>query len=125
MFRYRAFASGQLPVHWVVHYDPRGEHNLRYRCKNVNLVEKTVKGVEDELEFLFVPCVLLSPPDWFSANMPTDAHPLLPPFRYSVFTVMSIDVPAKIVGDNPVVIHIQAAVDNANEDEDLPLAPWH
>jgi hypothetical protein len=46
-------------------------------------------------------------------------------FRYSVFTVMSIDVPAKIVGDNPVVIHIQAAIDNANEDDDLPLAPWH
>ena len=55
MFRYRAFALGQVPVHWVVHYDPRGEHSLRYRCKNVNLVEKTVKGVEDELEFLFVP----------------------------------------------------------------------
>jgi hypothetical protein len=56
--RYRAFASGQLPVHWVIHFDARGEHNLRYRCKHVNLVEKTVKGVEDELEFLFVPCVL-------------------------------------------------------------------
>jgi hypothetical protein len=46
-------------VHWVVHFDARGEHSLRYRCKNVNLVEKTVKGVEDELEFLFVPCVEL------------------------------------------------------------------
>jgi hypothetical protein len=57
-FRYRAFASGQLPVHWVVHFDARGEHTLRYRCKNVNLVEKTVKGVEDELEFLFVPCAV-------------------------------------------------------------------
>ena len=53
--RYRSFASGQLPVHWVIHFDPRGEQSLRYRCKNVNLVEKTVKGVEDELEFLFVP----------------------------------------------------------------------
>ena len=48
-------ASGQLPVHWVIHFDARGEQSLRYRCKNVNLVEKTVKGVEDELEFLFVP----------------------------------------------------------------------
>jgi len=55
MCRYRAFASGQVPVHWVVHFDARGEHAFRYRCKNVNLVEKTVKGVEDELEFLFVP----------------------------------------------------------------------
>ncbi len=45
-------------MHWVVHFDARGKHNLRYRCKNVNLVEKTVKGVEDEMEFLFVPCVL-------------------------------------------------------------------
>ncbi len=53
--RYRAFASGQAPVHFVVHFDARGKHNLRYRCKNVNLVEKTVKGVEDEMEFLFVP----------------------------------------------------------------------
>ena len=53
--RYRQFAAGQVPVHWVIHFDPRGEHSLRFRCKNVNLVEKTVKGVEDELEFLFVP----------------------------------------------------------------------
>jgi hypothetical protein len=53
--RYRQFALGQVPVHWIVHFDPRGEHTLRYRCKNVNLVEKTVKGVEDELEYLFVP----------------------------------------------------------------------
>ena len=35
--------------------DARGKQQLRYRCKNVNLVEKTVKGVEDEMEFLFVP----------------------------------------------------------------------
>ncbi len=54
-FRYNAFASGQAPVHWVVHFDARGKQQLRYRCKNVNLVEKTVKGVEDEMEFLFVP----------------------------------------------------------------------
>jgi hypothetical protein len=58
--RYRALASGHVPVHWVVHFDPRGEHTFRYRCKNVNLVEKTMKrrrdGVEfDQLEFLFVP----------------------------------------------------------------------
>ena len=53
--RYRQFALGQVPVHWIVHFDPRGEHTLRYRYKNVNLVEKTVKGVEDEQEYLFVP----------------------------------------------------------------------
>ncbi len=97
----------------------------------MNLVEKTVKGVEDELEFLFVPCVLLSLLVWLRDNMQTDAStppPLPSPpssFRYSVFTLLSIHVPAKIIGDNPVVIHIQAGIDNANEDDNLPLAPWH
>ena len=47
------------------------------------------------------------------------------PCSYSVFTVMSIHIPAKITGSNPVVIHIEAAIDNADEDEELPLAPWH
>jgi hypothetical protein len=42
-----------------------------------------------------------------------------------VFTVMSVDIPAKITGDNPITIHLEAAIDNANEDEELPLAPWH
>jgi hypothetical protein len=39
--------------------------------------------------------------------------------------VISVDIPARITGDNPIVIHVEAAIDNANEDEDLPLAPWH
>jgi hypothetical protein len=60
---------------------------------------------------LFASCSMITPP--------------CAPCRYSVFTVLSIHVPAKVVGDNPVVIHIQAAIDNANEDDDLPLAPWH
>ncbi len=67
------------------------------------------------------------------------------PCSYSVFTVISIHIPAKITGstptraspdqsrnefgtaagDNPVVIHIEAAIDNANENEHMPLAPWH
>ena len=50
---------------------------------------------------------------------------LLSPCSYSVFTVMSGHVPAKITGSNPVVIHIEAAIDNADEDDGLPLAPWH
>ena len=28
-------------------------------------------------------------------------------------------------GSNPVVAHIEAAIDNADEDDELPLAPWH
>jgi hypothetical protein len=39
--------------------------------------------------------------------------------------VISVDIPAKITGDNPIVVHLEAAIDNANEADDLPLAPWH
>jgi hypothetical protein len=39
--------------------------------------------------------------------------------------VISVYIPARITGDNPIIIHIEAAIDNANEDEELPLAPWH
>ncbi len=62
-----------------------------------------------------------------------------------MFTVISISIPAKITGSSnafelrlvfslnnaaaagthPVVVHIEAAVDSADEDEELPLAPWH
>jgi hypothetical protein len=41
-----------------------------------------------------------------------------------VFTVLPFHVPAKITGDEPVTIHLQAAIDNGNEDEEL-LTPWH
>jgi hypothetical protein len=51
----RALVSGHVPVHWVIHFDTRGEHTFRLRCRKLNLVKKTVKGVEDELEFLIVP----------------------------------------------------------------------
>jgi hypothetical protein len=55
--------------------------------------------------------------------VPRPPHPV--PRSYSVFNVLSFHVPAKITGDDPVTIHLQAAIDNANEDEKLPLAPWH
>ena len=71
----------------------------RYRCKHVNLVEKT--NVQGEEEFLFAP--------------------------YSVFTVLSVTMPAsgKANASNPIVIELQAAVDNREEPEDLPLSPWN
>ncbi len=55
-------------------------------------------------------------------------HPLNSPLslcRYSVFRVISVHIPARITGDDPIRIHIEAAIDNGNEDEELPLAPWH
>ncbi len=56
---------------------------------------------------------------------PLPHAPHLAPCSYSVFTVLSIHIPAKITGSNPVVVHLDAAIDNADEDEELPLAPWH
>ncbi len=35
-----------------------------------------------------------------------------PPCRYSVFTVMSVHVPARPTDADPIVIHIMAAIDN-------------
>ena len=55
--------------------------------------------------------------------LPRAPHPA--PCSYSVFTVLSLHIPAKITGSNPIVVHIEAAIDNADEDEELPLAPWH
>ena len=55
--------------------------------------------------------------------VPRAPHPVSR--SYSVFSVQSVHIPAKITGDNPITIHLEAAIDNANEDEELPLAPWH
>ena len=67
------------------------------KCHHVNLVTKTVPGLPDEQEYLFAP--------------------------YSAFTVLSSTWNAGTTAD-PHVIELQAAVDNKEEPEDLPLAPW-
>ena len=71
----------------------------RYRCKHVNLVEKT--HIQGEEEFLFAP--------------------------YSVFTVLSVTISAsgKPNASHPIVIQLQAALDNREEPDDLPLSPWN
>ena len=51
------------------------------------------------------------------------------PFRaeYSCSAVVSAPSPAggKPTASNPVVIVLQAAIDNKEEPEDLPLSPWN
>jgi len=42
-------------VHWIIHLDPSGQHNMMKRCKHVNLVRSS--NVDGEEEFLFAPCV--------------------------------------------------------------------
>ncbi len=65
----------------------------------MNLVEKS--NVAGEEEFLFAP--------------------------YSVFTIVTVTMPAsgKPNASNPIVIVLQAAVDNREEPEDLPMSPWN
>jgi hypothetical protein len=84
-------------VKWIVELDPRGRDALQYRCKHVNFCENS--DVPGEEEFLFAP--------------------------YSVFTVISLTLPPAPTDDDPVVVRLQAAVDNLKEPEDLPLAPWY
>jgi hypothetical protein len=43
---------------------------------------------------------------------------------YSLLSLQFVHFPAKITGDDAVTIHVQAAIDNAKEEEGLPLAPW-
>ena len=69
----------------------------RHRCKHVNLVEKS--DVKGEIEFLFAP--------------------------FSVFTVVSINVPPKPTASNPIVIVLEASIDNRDEPDDLPISPWN
>ena len=65
------------------------------KCHHVNLVKRT--HVDGENEYLFVP--------------------------YSVFTVLSAQWRAG-TAKQPHVVELLAAVDNKEEPEDLPLAPW-
>jgi hypothetical protein len=65
------------------------------KCKHVNLVTKT--NVEGEQEYLFA--------------------------SYSTFTVLNVSWNAGSI-DQPHAIELLAAVDNMDEPEDLPLAPW-
>ena len=109
--RYRKFDEGQTPVHWVIHLDPAGQHNLMKRCKHVNLVSGS--NVDGEEEFLFAPCVR-----WPCAlqlvlcSRCATLIPPSPPCRYSVFTVISVHVPPRPTDADPILIHIMAAIDN-------------
>jgi hypothetical protein len=95
-FLYRAHTSRRQPaVKWRIKLDPRGESQFKFSCKHVNYITRT--NVQGEDEYLFVP--------------------------YSVFTVKAVQV-GRGDDDDPHVIELEAAVDNAKESDDLPIAPW-
>ena len=49
--------------------------------------------------------------------LPQVPHPVSR--SYSVLSVQSVHIPAKITGDDPVTIHLQAAIDNARDGDVL------
>jgi hypothetical protein len=98
-FSVMAAARGDPPVIWTIKVDPRGESQLKYRCKHVNQVAKS--NVDGESEFLFAP--------------------------YSVFTIESVTLPpagAHPTIHVPIQIVLTAALDNQAESKLLPLSPY-
>lgn len=80
---------------WKVVFDKRGKNQPEYRVQHMAFVSKTL--VDGENEYLFAP--------------------------YSVFTLLSVEWSEKL--QEPHQFTIQPAVDNQQEDENLPLAPWY
>jgi hypothetical protein len=80
---------------WRITFDKRGEKHVEYRVQHMSFVSKTL--VEGEGEYLFAP--------------------------YSVFKLVSIKWSGNL--KKPHLFTIKAALDNQDEDEDLPLAPWY
>jgi len=98
-------------VLWHVHTDQRGdpdndEYDDCYRCKHVNFIQHSQ---------------IMHPPGHPQEGRPCEDEYLFAP--YSVFTVLFTQWRAG-TRTKPHIIHISAAVDNLDEPEDLPLAPW-
>jgi hypothetical protein len=99
-FMNRAEVMGNPVVQWCIRLDkrsdPQGENSVDHRCKHVNRLRVThCPGEEEHL---------------FAA--------------FSVFTVLEVAWSASPTMQDPHCITIKAAIDNALEPEDLPLAPW-
>ena len=80
---------------WRIVFDPRGEHEYEYRVQHMTFVANTL--IAGENEYLFAP--------------------------YSVFELVSVKWSVKL--GKPHEFVIQAAVNNKEEDENLPLTPWY
>ena len=94
-FAHQADPTGEYCAIWRVLFDPKGEHDPEFRVKNIAFVSET--PFADGLEVLFEP--------------------------YSVFTLVSISW--DFGSDEPHEFTLDAALDNNNEDESLPVAPWY
>merc|ERR1712032_1375188 len=80
---------------WQVMFDKRGKHDPNYRVQHMSFISKTL--VEGESEYLFAP--------------------------YSVFTLVSVNWSGSV--EKYHLFTIRSSLNNRDEDEDLPLAPWY
>ena len=80
---------------WSIKFDRRGKFLRQYRVQHMTFVSKSL--VKGEREYLFAP--------------------------YSVFRLKSVKWSVNL--RKPHLFKIQAAIDNRDEDEDLPLTPWY
>ena len=80
---------------WRILFDPRGKHEHEYRVQHMTFVSKTL--VKGEHEYLFSP--------------------------YSVFKLVSVNWSNTLRKAHEFVI--EAAIDNREESENLPLTPWY
>jgi hypothetical protein len=102
IFMYKAECAGYPVVQWIQldrRSDPQGENSMQHRCKHVNTFStlQDYGGGEEEATV-------------FAA--------------FSVFTVREAVWSTNPTTQDPHRITIEAAIDNALEPEDLPLAPW-
>ena len=89
----------QPAVIFQIQVDPRGKEDPSKLCQNVNKIVKRAKGVPDEHEYLFTP--------------------------YSVFTIKCFEKSSKLKAtpSHPHIIHLVAALDSKQEDDDLIVLP--
>ena len=80
---------------WLVKFDKRGKLDPNYRVQHMSFISKTL--VEGESEYLFAP--------------------------YSVFTLVSVNWSGSLAKYH--LFTIRSTLNNQDEDEDLPLAPWY
>ena len=129
-FLYNAHVwQNQSAIKWIIHLDPRGATDFAHRCKHVNLVKRT--NVAGEFGLYSYGLYSYGPNSYglYSyanllkrMNVAGEWEFLFA--AYSAFEVLSTGWNAGTDRD-PHVVHIQAAIDNRPEDENLPLAPWY
>ena len=120
---------------WIVHVDPAGEVDPKKRCQHVNFVQHTLVS-RAVLLIRALHCSTAKMQSTVAIGWHYSPHPhytmwLQVPGEeeylftaYSVFTVMNDPIWGANSTDRHE-IHLQAALDNKLEPEDLPLAPWY